>query len=383
MEPASIRRTALITGGSSGIGLALARQFGNAGYQLVLVARDAARLDAQALALGMQVCVPIIAIAKDLCRPGACAELVAELEGRDLTVTALVNNAGVGVYGAFSDSDLEAMGALIALNITALTALTALTRLLLPGMLARRHGRILNVASTAAFQPGPLWLSTLPARPTCCRSPRRSRPSWRGSGVTVTCLCPGPTATGFAARARMGASRLFQRGVMDSDSVAAGISALVREAAQRQRAVEQLLEDDQIAQGPGLVHQAGHALMRAVRRRLGLGRLLLGSALGGVAFGMAGGMALDRGIGWRLGRRGPGRARRRVVGTTVLLAQALAQLVDARRPAGGGRALLLLRLLGALGDLVLGLVVEVLQVFDQPHGAPPRLAAVVIAACPC
>lgn len=218
MEPATIRSTALITGGSSGIGLALARQFGAAGYQLVLVARDPARLDAQALALGMEVSVPITAIAKDLSRPAACAELVAELDRRDLTITALVNNAGVGVYGPFADSDAEGVAALIALNIG---ALTALTRLLLPGMLARRHGRILNVASTAAFQPGPLMAAYFASKAYVLSFSEAIQAELADSGVTVTCLCPGPTATGFAARARMGASRLFQHGVMGSDSVAA------------------------------------------------------------------------------------------------------------------------------------------------------------------
>jgi short-subunit dehydrogenase len=218
MEPAAIRSTALITGASGGIGLALARQFARAGYQLVLVARDAARLDEQALALAMEVSVPITAIAKDLCRAGACAALAAELEARDLTVTVLVNNAGVGIYGAFGDSDPAAVEALIALNIT---ALTTLTRLLLPGMRARRHGRILNVASTAAFQPGPLMAVYFASKAYVLSFSEAIAAELADSGVTVTCLCPGPTATGFAARARMGASRLFQRGVMDSEQVAA------------------------------------------------------------------------------------------------------------------------------------------------------------------
>ena len=218
MEADSGRSTALITGGSGGIGLALARQFARAGYRLVLVARDAGRLDAQALALGLESGVPIIAIAKDLGRTGACAELAAELGARDLAPSVLVNNAGVGVYGPFSGCDAEAVAALIALNIT---ALTTLTRLLLPGMLARRQGRILNVASTAAFQPGPLMAAYFASKAYVLSFSEAIQAELAGSGVTVTCLCPGPTATGFAARARMGAARLFQHGVMDSDRVAA------------------------------------------------------------------------------------------------------------------------------------------------------------------
>ncbi len=184
----------------------------------MLVARDAARLDAQALALGMEVSVPITAIASDLGRPGACAELAAELEARDLPITALVNNAGVGVYGAFSTGDPAAAQALIALNIA---ALTTLTRLLLPGMISRRHGRILNVASTAAFQPGPLMAVYFASKAYVLSFSEAIAAELSGSGVTVTCLCPGPTATGFAARAGMGGSRLFAHGVMDSDQVAA------------------------------------------------------------------------------------------------------------------------------------------------------------------
>jgi short-subunit dehydrogenase len=218
MPPDTSRSTALITGASSGIGLALARQFANAGYQLVLVARDAARLDASALELGMQVSVPIIVIAKDLAQPGACAELAEELENRDIPITVLVNNAGVGIYGEFAGCDPAAASALIALNIS---AVTTLTRLLLPAMAARRHGRILNVASTAAFQPGPLMAVYFASKAYVLSFSEAIQAELAGSGVTVTCLCPGPTATGFADRARMGSSKLFQRGVMDSESVAA------------------------------------------------------------------------------------------------------------------------------------------------------------------
>jgi hypothetical protein len=211
------RSTVLITGGSSGIGLALARQFARAGYPLVLVARDVKRLDEQALALGMQVQVPITAIAMDLTRPESARELAEELEKRDIPVGVLVNNAGVGMYGPFADSDLAADLALMNLNMV---SLCALTRLLLPGMIARRHGRILNVASTAAFQPGPLMAVYFASKAFVLSFSEALANELASSGVTVTCLCPGATSTNFSARAGVDLTGPFMGGEMDSDSVA-------------------------------------------------------------------------------------------------------------------------------------------------------------------
>jgi hypothetical protein len=215
--------TALITGGSSGIGLSLAREFARAGFAVVLVARDAGRLAEQAQALGAQVPVVVQAIAIDLSRPGGAKELVEELDRRALTVDVLVNNAGIGTYGPYADSDLPAISGLIAHNIG---ALCTLTRLILPGMIARGQGRIMQVASTAAFQPGPLMAVYSATKAFVLSFSEALADELGGSGVTVTCLCPGATRTGFAERAGMSTSRLFQGALMDSDAVArAGFKA--------------------------------------------------------------------------------------------------------------------------------------------------------------
>ncbi len=212
-----VKRTALITGASSGIGFELARCFARGGYRLVLVARDAKRLDEQALRLGMEFQVQITAITKDLAKPGAPQELIEELENQDLAITALVNNAGFATYGPFADSDLGKELEMLQLNIA---ALTALTRLALPGMRERRHGRILNVASTAAFQPGPLMAGYYASKAYVLHFSEALANELAGSGVSVTCLCPGPTETGFVARAGMAESKLFKRGVMAAAEVA-------------------------------------------------------------------------------------------------------------------------------------------------------------------
>lgn len=214
---ATVRKTALITGASGGIGFELARCFARGGYRLVLVARDAKRLDDQALKLGMESQVPITAIAKDLARPGAAQQLVEECEAQDLAITVLVNNAGFATYGPFAEADLAKELEMIQLNVAALTALTSLV---LPGMRERRHGRILNVASTAAFQPGPLMAVYYASKAYVLHFSEALANELAGSGITVTCLCPGPTETGFVARADMGASKLFKSGVMAPAEVA-------------------------------------------------------------------------------------------------------------------------------------------------------------------
>lgn len=219
------RSTVMITGGSSGIGLALARQFARAGYQLVLVARDQKRLDEQALTLGMDVQVPIIAIAKDLSLPGSPQELVDDLESRDIQLSVLVNNAGVGRYGPFAESELSGQLAMMTLNMG---ALCALTRLILPSMIARRHGRILNVASTAAFQPGPLMAVYFATKAFVLSFSEALANELVGSGVTVTCLCPGATITNFSDRAGIAMVDSYKNVAMDSDSVArAGFTACI------------------------------------------------------------------------------------------------------------------------------------------------------------
>ena len=187
--------TALITGASSGIGLEIARVLAP-DHDLVLVARSAAKLDARATELG-----GARVIAADLSDPSAVAKIAAEIADVDV----LVNNAGVGDFGAFAEADPDRTLAMIQLNVT---SLTALTRAYLPGMLARGSGRVMNVASTASFQPGPLMAVYYATKAYVLSFSEALTEETRGSGVTVTALCPGPTASGFQAAADMELSPL-------------------------------------------------------------------------------------------------------------------------------------------------------------------------------
>jgi len=204
----------LITGASSGIGAALAKRFAAAGHPLILTARRKPELDALAASLAV-TCEVIVC---DLAAPDGAATLAAELRSRNLTVDVLVNNAGFGQYGEFAGGDPVHLMNMMQVNIV---ALTQLTRLLLPAMIERKQGRILNVASIAAFMPGPLMAVYYASKAYVLSFSEGLRWELRGSGVTVTCLCPGPTTTEFVARAKLGASKLFDSpGVMTVEPVA-------------------------------------------------------------------------------------------------------------------------------------------------------------------
>ena len=203
--------SALITGASGGIGLELARVFAREGYSLVLVARSRDRLDQIAAELKP---TPVQVIAKDLTLAGAAEEILREVPQVDV----LVNNAGFGVYGPFARMPLEEDLGMLQLNMT---VLVELTKLYLPGMLAAKSGKILNVASTAAFQPGPLMALYYATKAFVLSFSEAIANELEGTGVTVTALCPGPTATGFQARTKLEKSRLFKRmKVMDARPVA-------------------------------------------------------------------------------------------------------------------------------------------------------------------
>src|SRR5437764_7004485 len=219
-----MKETALITGASSGIGLDLARLFAKDGCDVVLVARSEGKLRELAAELERGGGVTAHVIALDLARPDAAEALVQRLPA---DVDILVNNAGFGVAGPFVETDLAKELEMIQVNIV---ALTQLTKLLLPKMVARRRGRVLNVASTAAFQPGPLMAVYYATKAYVLSFSEAIADELRDSGVTVTALCPGPTATGFAVVADMTASRLFNVAKpMSSAAVArAGYAAMRR-----------------------------------------------------------------------------------------------------------------------------------------------------------
>jgi short-subunit dehydrogenase len=210
------RQTALITGASSGIGLDLARLMAP-DFDLIITARNQSELEKLARELEAQHGNHVHVVPADLSRPQAAEQIFAEVQRRGLQVNALINNAGFGAYGAFAQSDLESDLGMLQVNIA---ALTALTRLALPAMLERRRGRIMNVASTAGFQPGPLMSVYYATKAYVIMFSEAIANELKGTGVTVTCLCPGPTETQFASRANMEKSRLFKLGAMSSMAVA-------------------------------------------------------------------------------------------------------------------------------------------------------------------
>jgi short-subunit dehydrogenase len=200
-------KAALITGASSGIGSELAKLFARDRWDVVLVARSEARLRELGTALEREHGVKATVVAADLESPDAPPHIAATLARESIEVEALVNNAGFGGAGAFVETTLASELAMIQVNIA---ALTHLTKLFLPAMVARRRGFVLNVASTAAFQPGPLMAVYYATKAYVLSFSEAVAEELRGSGVTVTALCPGPTATGFAGVARMESSRLFR-----------------------------------------------------------------------------------------------------------------------------------------------------------------------------
>ncbi|HEY1679017.1 MAG TPA: SDR family oxidoreductase [Candidatus Sulfotelmatobacter sp.] len=209
--------TVLITGASGGIGYELAKLFARDRHNLVLVARSADRL-AQA-AIELQKCgVTVKTVALDLGDPHAPKFLFDQLQRDGIAIDILINNAGFGAYGDFADMPDDEIQGQINLNIT---ALTQLTKLFLPAMLTRRSGRIMNVASTAGFQPGPLMAVYYATKAYVISFSEAIANELHGTGVTVTCFCPGATLTGFARRAGNDQTRLFkQLGGMSAEKVA-------------------------------------------------------------------------------------------------------------------------------------------------------------------
>lgn len=209
---------ALVTGASGGIGAALAVQAARAGYGVILSARSEDRLRVQAGKLERAYNVPVLALPADLSRPAEAGRLwQAAVEGRRISI--LVNNAGLGHFGPFADTEgWRREDESLAVN---LLALTMLMKLAVPTMLAAGQGRILNVASTAAFQPGPHLAVYSATKSYVLSLSEAVAEELSGSGVTVTALCPGATETGFfAADAAEGATWLSRAGLAQPDKVA-------------------------------------------------------------------------------------------------------------------------------------------------------------------
>ncbi|HXI20574.1 MAG TPA: SDR family oxidoreductase, partial [Gemmatimonadales bacterium] len=223
----SPRPTALITGASGGIGLELARLCAKGNHDVVLVARNRDKLEEISKYLSGMYQVRVEVLPADLREPGAPASIMEEIGRRGLAVDVLVNNAGFGEWGLFGRGDPQRQLDMIQVNIT---ALTQLTRLALPGMVSRRRGRILNLASTAAFAPGPLMAVYYASKAYVLSFSEAIGNELRGTGITVTALCPGPTRTGFADAAGMRETNLFNSpAVMDAAPVAlAGYRGMMR-----------------------------------------------------------------------------------------------------------------------------------------------------------
>jgi uncharacterized protein len=210
--------TVLVTGASSGIGAELARVFAQSGSTLVLSARSVDKLEVLAAELRQKYSIKVHVLPADLATSDGPAQLLRRLQAQGLVVDVLVNNAGYAGFGPFAETDWAHEAGMLQLNVV---SLTELTKRLLPAMVAQGRGGILNVASTAAFQPGPLMAVYYASKAYVLSFSEAVAEEVRKTGVTVTALCPGPTTSGFQARAAMEASKLVHgKRLMDAASVA-------------------------------------------------------------------------------------------------------------------------------------------------------------------
>ena len=219
-----MKNVALVTGASAGLGVDFARQLSKRGHPLVLAARRKDRLQALAKELGN---ARVIAI--DLSKKDAPAKLMADLQAKGEIVDLLVNNAGFGLIGRFAELDAGREREMIDLNVG---TLADLCRAVAPGMIDRKSGGIINVASTAAFQPGPKMAVYFATKAFVLSLTEALHEELKPHGIKVTCLCPGPTRTEFGDVAGFGGNGLFDRVAMESpEVVAAGLKGLDRNQA--------------------------------------------------------------------------------------------------------------------------------------------------------
>lgn len=221
------RPAVLITGASSGIGLEMARILAAAGEELVLTARREKLLEETAFRLSAERSLPVHVRAADLSEPGGAERLYRSLESDGIPVGTLVNNAGFGTWGPFRETPASESIAMMRLNMEAVVHLTALC---LPSMIDAGSGKILNVASTAAFQPGPLMTVYYATKAFVLHFSEALARELEGTGVTVTAFCPGPVRTGFGKRAgieRSGIARLLPP-MSAEEAARTGIEAMER-----------------------------------------------------------------------------------------------------------------------------------------------------------
>lgn len=202
-----MKLNALITGASSGIGYEFAKVCAEKGHDLILVARREDKLQAMKQDLERAFGIKVSLLPFDLSKPSVPDEIFNSLDRQQIPVDILVNNAGFGDFGSFADADWKKLSEMIQVNIT---ALTHLTKLFLPGMIIRKSGKVLNIASTAAFGAGPLMAVYYATKGYVLQLSEALAKELQGTGVTVTVVCPGPTETGFQAVAGSRQSKLVQ-----------------------------------------------------------------------------------------------------------------------------------------------------------------------------
>lgn len=215
--------TVMITGASSGIGLELAKLYAQSGRNLILVARSESKLQSLKTQLTGDHSVHVEVVVADLAEVDAAEKLVDEINSRKLVVDVLVNNAGFGELGNFAEVSVERQLNMVRLNVV---TVMHLSRLLLPEMLKRKSGGILNVASIAAFQPGPNMAVYYATKAFVLSFSEAIHEELKGTGVKVSCLAPGPTKTGFGEDSGMAKTKIFADATMSPADVAkAGFDA--------------------------------------------------------------------------------------------------------------------------------------------------------------
>jgi len=217
---------ALVTGASSGIGYELSLLLARDGYDLVLVARNRTALEELARRVEDEFATRAQVLVKDLSVPTACDELYRELLRGGTSIDVLINDAGFAMQGPFGENDLATLLDMLQVNIV---TVTHLTRLLLPSMVERGRGRILNMASVGAFMPGPMMAAYFASKGYVLSLSEALSNELSGTGVTVTALCPGPTRTRFAVRAHLMETKAFRGPLLDPAYVAReGFDAMMK-----------------------------------------------------------------------------------------------------------------------------------------------------------
>lgn len=253
--------TALVTGASAGLGEGFARAMAKEGHDLILTARRIDRLEALAADLRGTHGVKVHIFAADLAEPDAPAALIAQVAEAGLTIETLINNAGFGLQGAVADLNGEKQAGIIDVNCR---ALVLLAHAVLPAMIVRGKGGILNVASTAAFQPGPMFAVYSASKAFVLSFSEALHEEVKAHGVAVAALCPGPTRTEFADVAGMRHSLFFERFAGDPDAVIHdGLAALKANQAVKISGAMNLLMTESIRFAPrGMVRRFAHRLQK-------------------------------------------------------------------------------------------------------------------------